>query len=151
MIRTVIATATVVIGITAVAAQSEPIIKQRNGLMASMWKDGFAAPYRMSKGRDPFDQQKAEAGLARMEEIVVQLPPLWPPNSKPPANPNTRYSSSLKIWDNKPDFEAKLAKLTQSVKDSRGKAKDLDSLKAIVTSINQNCDNCHESYQVKNQ
>ena len=151
MIRTVLATTAIVIGITAVAAQSEPIIKQRNELMRSMWKDGFAAPYRMTKDREPFAQEKVEAGLAKMAEIVAQLPPLWPPNSKPPAKPNTKYSSSLKIWDNKPDFEAKLAKLTESIKESRGKAKDLDSVKTIVKNINQNCDNCHESYQVKNQ
>jgi cytochrome c556 len=87
MIRTVLATAAIVIGITAVAAQSEPIIKQRNSLMNAMWKDGFAAPYRMWKGREPFDEGKAEAGLAKMAEIAAQLPPLWPPNSKPPKNP----------------------------------------------------------------
>jgi cytochrome c556 len=151
MIRTMLATAAIVIGITAVAAQSEPIIKQRNGLMASMWKEGFAAPYRMAKGREPFDESKAETGLSKMAEIVVQLPPLWPPDSKPPAKPSAKYSSSLKIWDNKSDFEAKLAKLTQSIKESRGKAKDLDSVKTIVTNINQHCDNCHEAYQVRNQ
>jgi len=151
MIRTAIATTAIVIGITAVAAQSEPIIKQRNGLMTSMWKDGFAAPYRMAKGREPFDEAKAEGRLSKMAEIVAQLPPLWPPNSKPPAKPNAKYSSSLKIWDNKPDFDAKLAKLTESIKDSRGKAKDLDAVKTIVNNINQNCDNCHEAYQVRNQ
>ena len=151
MIRTVIAAAAIMIGIVAVAAQSEPIIKQRNGLMASMWKDGLATPYRMAKGREPFDEAKAEAGMAKMAEIVTQLPPLWPPNSKPPTKPSAKYSSSLKIWDNKPDFDAKLAKLTQSINESRGKAKDLDSVKTIVNTINQNCDNCHESYQVRNQ
>jgi len=151
MIRTVLAIGAIVIGITAVAAQSEPIIKQRNSLMASMWKDGLASSYRMAKGREPFDEAKAEAGLTKMAEIVAQLPPLWPPSSKPPAKPNAKYSSSSKIWDNKPDFEAKLAKLTESIKESRGKAKDLDSVKTIVNTINQNCDNCHETYQVRNQ
>lgn len=150
MIRTVLATAAIAIGITAVAAQSEPIIKQRNALMNVMWKDGLAGPYRMTKGREPFDQKKVEAGLAKMAEIADQLPPLWPPNSKPPAKPNTKYSSSLKIWDNRPDFDAKLAKLTQSIKESRGKAKDLDSVKTIVNNINQACESCHESYQVRN-
>ncbi len=150
MFRTLLATAAIVGGMTAVAAQSDPI-KQRNSLMASMWKDGFATPYRMSGGKEPFDRQKAEAGLAKMEGIAVQLQPLWPPDSKPPANPTTKYSSSLKVWDNKPDFEAKLAKLTQSIKDSRGKVKDVDSLKSIVTSINQTCDSCHETYQVRNR
>jgi cytochrome c556 len=151
MIRTVVATTAIVIGITAVAAQSDPIIKQRNGLMNTMWKEGFAPAYRMSKGREPFDEAKVEAGLAKMLEIAPQLPPLWPPNSKPPAKPNAKYSSSLKIWDNKADFEGKFAKLTESIKESRGKAKDLDSVKTIVNNINQTCDNCHESYQVRNQ
>lgn len=150
MIRTVLAATAIAVGVTVVAAQSDPI-EQRNALMTSMWRDGFAGPYRMANGKEPFDRAKAEAGLAKMSEIVAQLPPLWPPNSKPPANPKTKYSSSTKIWDNKPDFDAKLAKLTKSIADNRGKAKDLDGLKEAVREINQNCDNCHESYQVKNQ
>ena len=150
MLRTALATAAISIGITAVAAQSDPI-QQRNALMKSMWKDGFSSPYRMANGKEAFDRPKAEAGLAKMSEIAAQLPPLWPPNSKPPANPNTKYSSSPKIWDNKPDFEAKLATLTKAIADSRDKAKDVDSLKAIVSDINKKCDSCHDTYQVRNQ
>ena len=146
MRRTVLAVGAIVIGVTVVAAQSDPI-KQRNALMSSMWKDGLAGPYRMANGREPFDQAKAEAGLAKMSEIAAKLPPLWPPNSKAVA-PLPKYSSSSKIWDNKPDFEAKLAALTKSINDNRGKAKDLDSLKGVVRDINQRCENCHESYQV---
>jgi len=101
----------------------------------------------MANGKEPFDQAKAEAGLAKMSEIAAQLPPLWPPNSKAVA-PLPKYSSSSKIWDNRPDFDAKLAALTKSINDNRGKAKDVDSLKAVVRDINQRCDSCHESYQV---
>ena len=146
MLRTVLAVGAIVAGITVVAAQSDPI-KQRNALMSSMWKEGLAGPYRMANGKEPFDQAKAEAGLAKMAEIAAKLPPLWPPNSKAVA-PLPKYSSSSKIWDNKPDFEAKLAALTKSINDNRGKAKDLDSLKGVVRDINQRCENCHESYQV---
>ena len=105
----------------------------------------------MAQGKEPFDQAKAEASLAKMAEIAAQLAPLWPPNSKPPANPDTKYSSSTKIWDNKPDFEAKLANLTKSIAESRGKAKDVDGLKEVVRSLNQNCEGCHERYQVTNR
>jgi len=146
MLRTVLAVGAIVAGVTVVAAQSDSI-KQRNALMSSMWKDGLAGTYRMANGREPFDQAKAEAGLAKMSEIAAKLPPLWPPNSKAVA-PLPKYSSSSKIWDNKPDFEAKLAALTKSINDNRGKAKDLDSLKGVVRDINQRCENCHESYQV---
>lgn len=150
MLRTVLAVGAIVVGITAVAAQSDPI-KQRNALMSAMWKEGFAGPYRMANGKQPFDRTKAEAGLAKMAEIVAHLPPLWPPDSKPPANPTSKYSSSTKIWDNKPDFDAKLAKLTKSIAEHKGKVKDADGLKSAVREINQTCDNCHDSYQVRNQ
>lgn len=149
MKRSLLAIAAMVIGIGVVAAQSDSI-KKRNSLMASIWKDGLSSPYRMANGKEAFDKAKAEASLAKMEEIVVQLPPLWPPNSKPPAKPDTKYSSSLKVWDNKPDFEAKLAKLTKSIKESRGKVTDLDSLKGIANTLNQDCNNCHDTYQVRN-
>jgi len=49
------------------------------------------------------------------------------------------------------DFEAKLANLTKSIAESRGKAKDVDGLKEVVRSLNQNCEGCHERYQVTNR
>ena len=150
MYRTALAVAAIVTGMTAVAAQSDAIQK-RNALMSSMWKDGIGPPYKMANGKEPFDQAKAEASLAKMAEIAAQLPPLWPQNSKPPANPSAKYSSSKKIWDNKPDFEARLANLTKSIAENRGKAKDVDGLKEVVRSINQNCEGCHELYQVRNR
>jgi cytochrome c556 len=150
MIRTVVACITIIAGVSAVASQSDPI-RQRNDLMKSMWQDAFSVPFKMSRGQEPFDPAKVEASLEKMSGIVSQLPPLWPPNSKPPANPDMKYSSSLKIWQNKPDFEAKLARLTKSIADNRGKAKDVDGLKGVVGAINQNCDDCHESYRARNR
>ena len=44
-----------------------------------------------------------------------------------------------------------IAELTKSIGDNRGKAKDVESLKGVVGAINQNCDNCHEPYQVRNR
>jgi cytochrome c556 len=150
MIRPIVACVAIVAGVSAVSSQSEPI-RQRNALMKSLWQDGFSVPFRMSRGQEPFDQAKVEASLDKMSGIISQLPPLWPPNSKPPANPDAKYSSSLKIWENKPDFDAKLAGLSKSIGDNRGKAKDVESLKGVVGAINQNCDNCHERYQVRNR
>jgi cytochrome c556 len=150
MLRTVLAVAAIVGGVTIVAAQSDPI-QERNGLMTSLWREGFAIPFRMSRGQEPFDAAKLDASLVKMSEIVAKLPPLWPPNSKPPANPKSKYSSSPKIWDNKPDFDAKLAALTKAISESRGKAKNADELKEVVGRINRACDDCHERYQVRNQ
>ena len=149
MYRAVVAIIAIIVAVTVVAAQTDSI-RKRNGLMSAMWKDGFAGPYRMTKGREPFNKEKAEIGLAKMSEIVEQLPPLWPPNSKP-VPPLPKYSSSLKIWANKADFEAKLAKLAKSISDSRGKVHDLEALQGIVNTINQNCNDCHEIYQITNR
>ena len=74
-------------GATAVAGQSDPIQK-RNALMKSMWSEAFSVPFRMSRGQEPFDTTRVESSLAKMSDIVAQLPPLWPPTSKPPANPD---------------------------------------------------------------
>lgn len=150
MLRTVLAVAAVVGGVTIVAAQSDPI-QERNALMSSLWREGFAGIFRMSRGQTPFDLAKVDESLTKMSEIAAKLPPLWPPNSKSPANPKSKYSSSPKIWDNKPDFDAKLAAFTKAVNDSKGKAKNVDELKDVVARINRTCDDCHERYQVRNQ
>jgi cytochrome c556 len=104
----------------------------------------------MTKGRQAFDADKAEASLARMAAIVDQLPTLWPPDSKP-VPPLPRYSSSLKIWDNKSDFDAKLANLAKSIREVRGHVSDPERLGRAVSIIKQACDNCHEVYQITNR
>ena len=55
-----IATAAFAIGITADAAQSEPIIKQRNGLMAAMWRQDRHAMAIYLKSPPPVEGPKPE-------------------------------------------------------------------------------------------
>jgi cytochrome c556 len=148
MVRIVLAGAVVVLGVSAVVAQSNPI-EERNALMKSMWREGLAPSFRMVRGQEPYDSAKVGAGFAKMSEVAGKVPPLWPANSRP-TNPTTDYYSSAKIWENKSDFEAKLTNFAKIVADNRAKATtNLDGLKAAFPAVNKGCDDCHESYRVK--
>ncbi len=148
MIRTILAGAAVALGVSAVVAQSDPI-QERNALMKSMWRDGFSSSFRMVRGQEPYNSAKVGAGFARMSEVAEKVRPLWPANSRP-TNPTTDYYSSAKIWENKSDFEAKLANFAKLVADNRAKATtDLEALKAAFPVVSKGCDDCHELYRIK--
>jgi cytochrome c556 len=136
-------------GISAVSAQNEDAIKQRDELMRIQGRHGYGTLPRMVRGQDPYDQGKVDAAFADFTSTSQKLPGLWPDNSKP-TGPSGDFNSSLKIWENKADFDARLAKFTKDVADHRGKVSDLDGLKASFAVIRQNCDSCHEQYRVKN-
>jgi cytochrome c556 len=148
MIRNVLAVVAIALGATAVLAQSNPI-QERNALMKSMWRDGISASDKMARGEEPYDTAKVSAGFAKMSEIAGKVGSLFPPNSKP-TKPTTDYYASAKVWQNKSDFDAKLAKFAKSVEDNRAKATtDLAGLKVAVDAVSKNCDDCHETYRVK--
>src|SRR3954466_4221015 len=80
MIRTMLAVSAIAIGITAVAAQSDPIA-QRKELMKGIGgqtKTGAA----MAKGEAPYDQAKAQAIFASYVDASQKAPTLFPDNSK---------------------------------------------------------------------
>lgn len=147
MLRIVLVTAVIAIGVTAVGAQSNPV-GERNALMSSMWRDAWGPITRMVQGKDPYDQAKVDAGFTRVLDIANKARPLWPDNAKGAA-PNATYTSSAKIWENKGDFEAKLADLVKEVNANRPKATNLEGLKVAFKPVDQSCDNCHEPYRVR--
>jgi cytochrome c556 len=51
------------------------------------------------------------------------------------------------IWENKADFNAKLAKLAAESKAAGDATKDLDSFKAQITEVRKNCGGCHQTYR----
>ena len=69
---------------------------------------------------------------------------LWPDNSK-----GGDTASLPAIWENKADFEAKLAKLSSDSKAADDKVKDLDSFKAVMGDVGKNCGGCHNTYRKK--
>jgi cytochrome c556 len=80
MFRTALAVAAIAIGVTAVAAQSDPIAARK----AMMKKVGEQTKVGagMAKGEAPYDQAKAQAIFATYVEASGTMPALFPENSK---------------------------------------------------------------------
>jgi len=143
MNRTVLAVAAIAIGVTAVAAQSDPIatrkaVMKENGAQT---KAGAA----MAKGEAPYDQTKAQAIFANYIDVAAKMPALFPPTSKTGGD----TAALPAIWDNKADFEARFKKFGDDAKAAQASVKDLDTFKATFTNVTKNCGGCHELYRAK--
>jgi cytochrome c556 len=122
-------------------AQSDPI-SQRQALMKSNGQNSGSLN-RMVMGQDPFDAVKVNAAFVAWTENASKLPALWP--SPPPEGAVSR--ALPKIWDNKADFESRIAGFAKSVADYKDKAKTLDELKVAYPEVTKNCNGCHENYR----
>ena len=143
MKRIVLAVAVVAFGVTAVVAQSDPIAA-RKALMKENGKQSGVARA-MIEGKEPFDLAKAKTVLATFAAVSEKGKNLWPDNSKSGGD----TASLPAIWENKADFEAKLAKLSADAKAKDAGVKDLDSFKAAMGDIGKDCGGCHNTYRKK--
>jgi cytochrome c556 len=144
MNRIVLAVGAVALAVTAVAAQSDPIAARR----ALMKKNGDEAKIvtAMVKGEAPFDAAKAQTAFATFADAGAKAPALFPDNSKTGGD----TAALPAIWENKADFDARLAKFGSEAKEAEGKVKDLDTLKATWGGFaKNNCGGCHEKYRLK--
>ena len=142
MKRVVLAVAIAALGVTAVIAQSDPIAA-RKALMKENGNQSRIAR-EMIEGKQPFDLAKAHAVLANFAAASDKGKSLWPANSK-----DGDTASLPAVWENKTDFEAKLAKLSSDAKAQDAGVKDLDSFKAAIGEVGKNCGGCHNTYRKK--
>ena len=142
-IRTTVAVLAVVLGVGAAAAQSDPV-KTRENLMKENNKNAKAV-VQMAKGQSPFDAKVVEAAFTQWADTAKQLPNLFPDNSKVGGD----NRASPKIWENKADFNAKIADFAKVVADNKAKAvASLDGLKAAVGAVGKSCGGCHDDYRL---
>src|SRR5262249_37401018 len=104
MKRIVLAAAIAALGITVVAAQSDPIAARK----AMMKSNGQAAGQgaKFMKGEEPFDLAKAQAIFATYQKAAGEFGKLFPDNSKTGGE----TAALPAVWENKADFDAKLVK-----------------------------------------
>ena len=147
MIRTVVVVGTLLLGVGAVVAQQD-VVKSTQDVMKNTGKNAGAMGA-MIKGEKPYDQATVDAAFVVIEETAKKLPTLFPASIKG-LKAEGDYSSSPKIWDDKAGFDAHIASFAKVVSESKGKIKDLDSLKATWPAVGKECGGCHETYRVKN-
>jgi cytochrome c556 len=102
----------------------------------------------MNRGQAPFDQAAASVALGLIATESQKIAAAFVPNVTP--DKKSDYDASPKIWQNKADFDAKLAAFVKAAEENKNGAKDLDSMKVAFQNIAKTCDACHESYRVKN-
>jgi cytochrome c556 len=142
MKRVVLAVAFAALGATALMAQSDPIAARK----ALMKENGAQSKNarEMIDGKQPFDLAKAKAVLVTFAGAADKGKNLWPDSSK------TGETDSLPaIWENKADFDAKLAKLSSDAKAAEPTVKDLDTFKAAMGNVGKDCGGCHNTYRKK--
>ena len=125
---------------TAVVAQGDPIAA-RKGLMKGIGGENRNAT-EMLDGKQPFDLAKAKAVFTTMSGNADKMAPLFPENSK-----SGDTAALPAVWENKADFDAKMAKFSADAKAAATKTTDAASFKAAIGEVRQNCGGCHKMYR----
>ena len=141
MIRTALAVAVLAFGATALVAQSDPIAARKTLMKAIGDQNRFATE--MLEGKRPFNLDEAKKVLATFAETGEKAPALFPDDSKTGGD----TAALPAIWENKSDFQAKLAKFAHDSKAALDATKDLDSFKVQITEVRKNCGGCHQTYR----
>jgi cytochrome c556 len=110
MIRIVLAVAVVALGTTALVAQSDPIAARKALMKAN--GDQNRTGTEMIEGKRPFDLAAAKKIFATFEEAGTKAKDLFPDTAKTGGD----TAALPAIWENKADFEAKLAKFASEAK-----------------------------------
>lgn len=147
MRRTMIVAAALVLGAGAVMAQQEVAVQQDN-LMRSQAKSLYTVIQKMTKGDIPYNQKAVDEAIANLENDVAKIGKTFEVNPKQDVV-NATYGASQKVWQNKADFDSKIPPVQKAIADVKGKIKDVASLKAAYTVINDRCTDCHETYRLK--
>jgi cytochrome c556 len=141
MIRTALALAVLAFGATALVAQSDPIAARKALMKANGDQNRVATE--MLEGKRPFNLDEAKKVLATFAEAGEKAPALFPDDSKTGGD----TAALPAVWENKSDFQAKLAKFAHDSKAALDATKDLDSFKVQITEVRKNCGGCHQTYR----
>lgn len=143
MIRTVLTVVSVVVGISAVSAQSDPI-STRKSIMKGVG-DQTKAGAAMAKGEAPFDLTKAQSIFATYADAAAKMPSLFPANSKTGGE----TTAAPKVWEDMNGFNAGFAKMAADAKAAHASVKDVATFRSSFGELTKNCSGCHESYRIK--
>jgi cytochrome c556 len=143
MMRLLLTAAVLAIGVSGVSAQQDPVAARK----AIMKKNGDEAKVgaAMVKGETPFDLAKAKTIFATFASASDKAKNLFPDTAKT----GEKSTASPKIWENKSDFDARLAKLGKDAKAAGASVTDLASFKTAFASVGKDCGGCHKEYRIK--
>lgn len=122
-------------------ARAEPVAERQ-----AILKDfGARTPGPMLQGKEAFDLAKVRAALQTYQQGVRRLPALFPN----PAATQPETAALPEIWQNKPDFERRLAKLAADARQAETAIRDETSFRSEFPKVLANCRGCHDVYRAK--
>jgi cytochrome c556 len=142
MIRPVIVTVAVALGVTAVVAQSDPIAERRNLMKAQGGAARTAS--QMLKGAEAYDPAKAKQIYDTFLTTTSKFATLFPDTSKTGGE----TTASPKLWADKAGFETAIKKFDADVKAAQTQTASLDAFKTGFGKVAENCQACHTAYRV---
>ena len=143
MLRTVLLTAALAVGATAVLAQGDPIAQRRETMK------GVGAATRtgtqMTKGEIPFDAAKAKEVLQVYAAAADRMHNYFPETSKTGGE----TTAAPTIWQNQADFRKRFDDWAAEIKKASAQTNDLESFRAAFGNVTRACGGCHETYRIK--
>lgn len=145
MIRKFILAGVALAGLTALAgAQNLDAIKARKELFKEM--GAATKPVgAMLKKEAPFDLEAVKKALTVYSANMKKQAALFPADSKTGGD----TEALPKIWEDKANFEAGLAKLDKDAAVALAAITNEDTFRANMGGVLRNCQSCHETYRVK--
>jgi cytochrome c556 len=143
MLRTILLTAALAVGATAVLAQGDPIAQRRQTMkgVGEATKIGSA----MAKGEAPFDPAKAKEILAVYANAADKMHNYFPETSKTGGE----TTAAPKIWESQAEFRKRFDDWAAEIKKASSQTNDLDSFKAAFGTLTKACGGCHETFRIK--
>ena len=96
----------------------------------------------MAKGVIPFDDAKARAALAALQDETNQIPALFAPEAKDPKS-----EALPAIWTDPAGFAARTAEMTAVLAATR--VTSPEEIAASMRAIGAACSACHEDYRIE--
>ena len=127
-----------------IAAGCDDVIAKRQGFMKKSGAAGKEASA-MIKGEAPFDLAKAKEIFATFANDAGEMPSLFPDCSRT----GDKTTAAPAIWERNADFKALIAKFTEDIKAGQQNTKDLETFKARINTIADDCSSCHKQFRVR--
>ena len=148
MRRFVSVIATMPFWLSTAIAQTNPV-DERSMLMDAQGKYFYGRLLRdMIDEKKPYDQKIVDEAFATLLDTTRKLPGLFPDTAKGQSK-DSDYYSSPKVWENKADFDARMAKFLKDAETYASSTKSLAALKVAFPAIRKDCDGCHEIYRLR--
>ena len=143
MMRTILVTAAIAVGATAVLAQGDPIATRKQTMKGV--GDATQIGSAMAKGEAPFDAAKAKEILQIYANAADKMHNYFPENSKSGGE----TTAAPTIWENNAEFRKRFDDWAVEIKAASAQTNDPESFKAAFGNVTKACGGCHETFRIK--